>query len=61
MRQLIDNEYVEKHLDYYANQFLAILLAYKGVQSFEAGIKLAEIVKRFSDKYPHLLDIYDRY
>lgn len=40
---------------------LNLLLAYKGPQSYDVGIKIAELVERFSDKYPVLLDIYEGY
>jgi len=42
-------------------KFLNILLAYRGKHSFDVGIKIAQLVERFSDKYPMLMDIYENY
>lgn len=38
-----------------------ILLAYKGPQAFEAGVKIAQIVDELRHKYPMLNDIYVDY
>ena len=40
---------------------LCLLLAYKGTKSFSVGMKIAELVHRFDDKYPILRDIYEDY
>lgn len=40
---------------------LNILLAYKGEHAFEVGKIIADIVYRYSEKYPVLLNIYDSY
>ena len=36
-------------------------MAYKGPHSFEAGIKIAQIVEKLCEKYPNLRDIYVNY
>ena len=48
-------------VEYYLKKILSILLAYRGEFSFEVGVKIAQLVERFSDKYPILRDIYLNY
>jgi hypothetical protein len=59
--KLIDNKKVWAGVEYYLKKILNILLAYKGEYSFEVGTKIAQLVDRFSDKYPILRDIYVDY
>lgn len=59
--KLIDNKYVWMGVEYYLKKILSILLAYRGEYSFEVGVKIAQLVERFSDKYPILRDIYLNY
>lgn len=59
--KLIDNKYVWMGVEYYLKKILSILLAYRGECSFEVGVKIAQLVERFSDKYPILRDIYLNY
>jgi hypothetical protein len=59
--KLIDNRYVWLGVEYYLKKILSILLAYKGESSFQVGSKIAQLVERFSDKYPILRDIYVDY
>ena len=59
--QLLENKYIWKSIEFYAYRALQILLCYKGPQSFEVGIKIAQIVDKLSEKYPNLRDIYLNY
>jgi len=42
--RLLSNKYIWKDMEYYATKVLYLLLAYKGPQSYEAGVKIAQIV-----------------
>lgn len=59
--KLIDNKYVWMGVEYYLKKILSVLLEYRGEQSFQVGVKIAQLVDRFSDKYPMLRDIYIGY
>jgi len=48
-------------LEYNLKKILNILIAYKGRQSYEVGVKIAQLVDRFCDKYPILRDLYVGY
>ena len=41
---LLENKYIWRAIEYFSVKTIVILLAYKGVQSFEVGIKIAQIV-----------------
>jgi hypothetical protein len=57
----LQSKYVEDCLEFSLKRVLAILLAYKGSLAFTVGEAIAELVDRFADKYPVLLDLYDGY
>lgn len=59
--KLIDNKYVWKGIEFYLKKMLSLLLAYRGYHSFSVGAKIAQLVDRFSDKYPLLRDIFINY
>jgi hypothetical protein len=59
--KLLGNKFIWAGVEFNLKKVLNILLVYKGPQSYDAGIKIAELVERFSDKYPVLLDIYEGY
>jgi histone H3/H4 len=59
--KLIDNKYIWLGIEYYLKKILSLLLLYRGEQSFQVGAKIAQLVDRFSDKYPMLRDIFINY
>lgn len=59
--RLLSNKYIWKGIEYFATKILHILLSYKGPQSFEAGVKIAQIVEELHHKYVALRDIYTDY
>jgi hypothetical protein len=56
--KLLENREIWKAVEFGAVKSLNLLLAYKGPQAFQAGVKIAQIVESLSDKYPILRDIY---
>ena len=59
--KLLENKYVWRSIEFFGHKILQILLAYKGPQSYEVGIKIAQIVDKLCEKYPKLRDIYVGY
>lgn len=57
----LQSKYIEDCLEFSLKRVLAILLAYKGALAFTVGEAIAQLVDRFADKYPILLDLYDGY
>lgn len=56
--RLLENKWVWAGIEYSLRKVLNILLTYQGIQAFEVGAKIAQLVERFCDKYPILRDIY---
>ena len=56
--QMLENKQIWKAVEFGAVKSLNLLLAYKGPQAFEVGVKIAQIVESLCDKYPVLRDIY---
>ncbi len=40
---------------------MSLLLSYRGIHSFQVGVKIAQLTDRFSDKYPLMRDVYLNY
>jgi hypothetical protein len=59
--QLLSNRFIWAGVEYNLKKMLNLLLAYRGARSYEVGVKMAELVSRFEDKYPVLRDLFVSY
>lgn len=57
---LLDSSLHQRNIDYYLKKVLALLLAYRGPKAFRVGLKIAELVEQYQEKYPILRDIYEQ-
>lgn len=58
--KMLDNKYFQKSIEYYLHQILAYLWAYEGCSCFKVGLKIAELISRFSEKYSILFKFEGR-
>lgn len=61
MIKLLENKYIWKSIEFFAVKIFHILMAYKGPQSFEVGVWIAQMVDHLCEKYPNVRDIYVGY
>ena len=51
---MLENKYVLKSIEYYLHQILSYLWSYEGTLCFKVGLKIAELLRKFVEKYPLL-------
>ena len=55
---MLDNKYLGSSIEFHFAKVIHILRAYKGPQSFVVGQAIARQIKKYSPKYPALLQIF---
>lgn len=52
--ELLNNKHVSMVIEYHLHQFMKLLICYEGRYVWEAGLKLAQIIEKWGNKYRNL-------
>jgi len=59
--KVLSSKFISDTIEYNLKNILRVLIAYKGPQSYSVGILISELIERYCDKHPILLNIYENY
>lgn len=55
--ELLKNVQVQENIEQYLYPILVILMAYEGIYSWKVGMDIAQLIKRWRNKYPNIMDV----
>lgn len=55
--ELLKNTQVQESIEQYLYPVLVMLMAYEGIYSWKVGVDISQLLKRWRDKYPNIMEV----